>query len=590
MSIKWFAFALVSLAGCSSSTEGAADVGVPTDFGEPLDLTGDPEGDALEPDSSSPDSSSEGDGDMNETPAPCGGIEGETTALTAVGAITGIIDGGGLVFRGIPYAAPPIGELRLEPPAPFSSDTATGCLAPAFKADTLGERCLQVNASGDALGSEDCLTLNVWTPTLIEPNATARPVMVFIHGGGHIEGSANDVVAGGALIYDGRRLSDGTGAVVVSINYRLGPFGYLALPEMDPTIAGNFGLADQIAALRWVQDHIAAFGGDPLRTMVFGESAGAVSTCALVASPAAKGLFQSALMQSAPCIATPLAMATGAGSDRVDDETDCPAGEGRLACLRTIPAETLLVALKGSINIGSPSLGGGSGAYGPVVAAPLLPKAPLDAIRAGEHNRVPMVVGSNSDELAEVVVTPVPTADALEKQLRLSMAGLVPPERQDLVIAAYAADKYPTPRAAFVAFLSDARFSCGARSALAALHAGQTEPVWRYWFSRHSPLPNGTTKLAVHGIELAYVFGSLQNIPFYFPPGADLALSETLMSLWGSLAAGETPSASGTPDWPVWTPEVDPSLVLDAPTSILERARAAECEVLEAAVFGPAPE
>lgn len=584
MSTKWCTVIVIAFAGCSStSPEPTSDVAAPTDVtadvpAEPTDLlvTPDSETDAASPEEVTADDASR----------PCGGLANSTTAPTAVGAISGVIEDSGLVFRGIPYAAPPVGALRFAAPAPYSYADSEGCLPPGFKADTLGPSCLQVDADGGVVGSEDCLTLNVWTPTLLDASAAPRPVMVFIHGGGHVQGSANQLVAGGALLYDGRRLSDGTGAVVVSFNYRLGPFGYLALPEMDPAVAGNFGLADQIAVLEWVQDHIAAFGGDPARTMVFGESAGAVSTCALVASPAAKGLFQSALMESGACIATPLATATAAGAARVDAGTSCPSGDGRLDCLRELPAATVLTALQGTINIGSSNLGAGAGSYGPVVAAPLLPKTPLEAIRAGEHNPVPMVVGSNADELAELVFTPVPTADALETQLRLSMTGVVPPERQDPVIAMYAADKYPTPRDAFVAFLSDARFSCGARGALAALHTGQTEPIWRYWYSRRSPLPNGTTKLAVHGIELAYVFGSLQNIPFYSPPGVDLALSGTFMTLWGALAAGEPLSAPAAPEWPTWTPQADTSLVLDAPTRVQERVRAAECEVLETAVFG----
>jgi para-nitrobenzyl esterase len=566
----------LALAACGAAEDsGTLAADAVADVGPDPDDADAPSADLGAVDAASPDAA-----------ADCGGEAGPLSARTAIGAIGGVADGAGVVFRGVPYAAPPLGARRFEAPAPFSAEEAPGCLPPGFQAADFGLACLQRDAAGAVVGAEDCLTLNVWTPGPLDDTSAARPVMVFLHGGGHIQGSGAETLRGGRLVYDGRRLSDRTGAVVVTLNYRLGPFGYLALGGMDPAVAGNFGLADQLAALRWVQAHIAAFGGDARRVLVFGESAGAVSTCALVASPAARGLFQAALMQSGACVATPRASAVSAGEARVSADTDCPEGEGRLACLRALPAEALLEALAGSINIGASALGAGGGSYGPVASTPLLPEAPLEAIRAGRHNPMPVVVGSNADELAELVTTPVPTPEALERQLRLSMAGVVPEARQEAVLAAYSADRYPSPRDAFVAFLSDARFSCTARATLAALSQGQEAPVWRYWFARRSPLPGGGTKRAVHAVELLYVFGSLKNIPLYTPAADDLALSDAMMALWGAHASGEPLTAPSVAAWPAWTPDEDLSLVLDAAPTVAPRLRAAECEVLEAAVFG----
>lgn len=273
------------------------------------------------------------------------------------GVLEGAVDPatGVNVFRGIPYAAPPVGKLRWRPPEPAPSWTGVR------KADRLGKNCMQSRAYGDidafAVGvSEDCLYLNVWTAG---HTGDHRPVMVWIHGGGFQAGF------GGEARHDGGRLAQ-KGVVVVTINYRLGVFGFLG--------TGNYGILDQIAALQWVKHNIAAFGGDSSRVTVFGESAGAMSIGVLIASPLAKGLFQRAILESG----------TGVG-DYSPLPADSAASLGiPMAHLRGSSAEALLVLHASWMR--------------PVVAPPVLPHAVDSTLMNGPANLVPVIVGNNADE------------------------------------------------------------------------------------------------------------------------------------------------------------------------------------------------
>jgi para-nitrobenzyl esterase len=225
---------------------------------------------------------------------------------TEQGPVQGASTDGVWSWKGIPFATPPVGDLRFRPPQPPACRDAT------LPATSFGPRCPQVDLTNPFVlgtqGEEDCLTLNVWSPT---PGASddPKPVMVFIHGGGGVVGSASDELAPGVPFYSGRHLA-ARGAVVVTLQYRLGAFGFLSLPELDAEAgavgSGNNGHLDQIAALRWVRRNIGAFGGDPARVLLVGQSAGGVSACVLVASPVAADLFQRAAVHSGPCLARPL--------------------------------------------------------------------------------------------------------------------------------------------------------------------------------------------------------------------------------------------------------------------------------------------
>ena len=332
-----------------------------------------------------------------------GPVDASRFAAPRVTIDTGILEGvadstpGVMVFRGIPYAAPPVGALRWQPPRPAARWTG---VRPASQ---LGHNCMQHQPFGDidpftAGISEDCLYLNVYTNSL-DTRASRRPVMVWIHGGGFFAGF------GGEERHNGARLAQ-KGAVVVTINYRLGPFGFLAHPalaaESPRHAAGNYGLLDQIAALEWVKRNIARFGGDPSRVTIFGESAGGMSVGSMIASPLAKGLFQRAILESGTGVGTGVTASDTARSIalRLADSLGVHGvGADAARRLRALSADTVLAA---SVHLGQPW----ESHFYPVVDGWVIPHS-LDSIFAsGAANLVPTIVGSNRDEGEEWMGAP----------------------------------------------------------------------------------------------------------------------------------------------------------------------------------------
>jgi len=405
--------------------------------------------------------------------------------------------------------------------------------------------------------------------------------MFFIHGGGNIQGSSRETILGNKPIYDGRRLA-GKGVVVVTVNYRLGPFGFLALPELSAessqASSGNYGVLDQLAALAWVRDNIAAFGGDPGRVMVFGESAGAVDTCTLVASPLAKGLFHAALMESGGCSQPTLAPAEQAMGDRVA-KGSCGTSAGRLACLRGLPMEKVMAELPGSIGVGDPTLTLDPAKYGPVVDGWVLAESPLDAMAAGRHNRVPFVVGTNAEELASLLTVKITTEAQFENLVGTTLAPLGQ-ATVDKVLSAYPVSDYASPQDALVALYSDMRFTCPARQIARAAVAGGTPDVRRYFFARRAPTPQGP-KPAQHGIELLYVFGTASDIPGYVPAAADIALADAMLGYWSRFAGTGDPDGGGAVAWPAYEAASDPFLRLDDPIAEGHGVRTPQCDLFD---------
>lgn len=439
---------------------------------------------------------------------------------TASGRIEGLQLEGVQAFKGLPYAAPPVGALRWRPPTPPRPWTGVR------DASQPGPACVQKR--GDSLEGggdpgptgEDCLTLNVFTPGA--GGGAARPVMVWIHGGAFVLGT------GHLPIYDGQALAR-RGVVVVTLNYRLGPLGFLVHPALEAEHHGpgaapaNFGLLDQIAALRWVRANIAAFGGDPGRVTVFGESAGAQSVLALMASPPARGLFQQAIAQSAYAIPShPRAKARATGL-RLAAALGLP--HASAAQLRAIPAQRFAELPDPSLTL-APSVVAGDEA---------LPRAIVPSFQAGQETRVPLVIGSNSDE-ATVAAAFGLRGDALIRQLG---AGKV------LVQPHYAEVRNDDAELGRQV-LRDAVFTAYARR-IASLHALRA-PTWRYYFSR---LPEGAaagTPGVPHGGEVPVVFGTggLCGCLAAPPTEADRAASERVMARWVSFARDGEPG----PGWP----------------------------------------
>lgn len=483
------------------------------------------------------------------------------------GALEGAREGAAMAYRGIPFAAPPVGEARWSPPGVVP---AWPGVRPAVQ---FAPPCPQRDASGAATGDEDCLYLNVWTPAGAT-TASRLPVLFFIHGGGHVQGSASVRLGDGTFLYDGGRLAATSRAVVVTAQYRLGALGFLAHPGFTAAspwgTAGNYGTLDLIAALQWIGRNAGVFGGDPRRVLVFGESAGAVETCMLLVSPLSQGLFSAALMQSGGCVAASASRAAQFASEYAQ-AAGCGAAGDVAACLRALPVATLLATLPPEVSVVKPSSG-----YGPHVDGVVIPEPPMDLLASGRHNRVPLVVGANRDETgreAALIVT--------ETQYTAAVLALVNNSRflADAILATYPVSEYGSPRLAFTALTSDANFICPARRIARAAAQGQAEPVYRYFFTH--PPDNASAAVralgAVHGMELLYVFDAL-DAQGYRPSPGEVELAAFIGASWRRLSATGNPSPPGGPAWPPASVENDPFMELATPPAPGEGVRSTQCD------------
>ncbi len=483
------------------------------------------------------------------------------TVSTTAGPVAGVENAGVWRFAGIPYAKPPVGDLRWKAPV------APEAHAQVLVADQFGPACPQKPSAiaTDAAGptDEDCLTLNIWTP---EPSsAKSLPVMFWIHGGGFIQGSSQET-NGGTLLYDGQNLAR-KDVVVVSINYRLGALGFLAHKafesEDDPgqPKAGNYGLLDQIRALKWVQDNIANFGGDPANVTIFGESAGGVSVCALMASPLTDGLFDSAIMESGNCLAAMRKLdqpngqkeaATDQG-DRFAQAIGCADAGDVVACMRSKSAQEVLDALPGSINL----LGDGE-SFEPIIDGHVLDESLAKAIADGSAQQVPFVLGVNGDEGTLFTYTQRSmTAAQYEATVRAKF-----PVIGDQVLQHYPASDYDKPWKALAALVGDVAFVCPARQTARA-HTANGNPTFTYYFTHVTALARSLGLGAHHAAEIPFVFGS-------FGAGAgrsaEADLSASMQTWWTQFATDSAPGSAGSVDWPQYDADADPWMQLDTDT------------------------
>ena len=449
---------------------------------------------------------------------------------TEMGTIRGIVTPDHRLFDGIPYAAPPVGPLRWQPPAPAAP-------WPGIRDAThTGPRCMQ-DASDLEMGrrtAEDCLTLNVWTP----PTSTKkRAVMVWIHGGAFINGSSG--------IYDSRWLTTRGDIVVVTLNYRLGALGFLAHPAFGTAgDAGNYGLADQQAALRWVRDNIANFGGDPDAVTIAGESAGGMSVCDHLVAPASAGLFRSAIIQSGPCQAQlPRPAAERASLDYARD-AGCGDPRTAVACLRALPAEKLRKPVW-YYRIGDDALSG------PVTGTAVLPEDPVKAIAAGRAAKVPVLIGTNHDEFTLFVAL---------QYLRQKQAYRTEEYPQLLAEtfgrnAAAVGARYPLVRyggsvpLAYSAAVTDGVFACVAADMADGL--ARNDSVYAYEFDdRRAVAPEPLRKLpfpvgASHSLELRYLF-DIGGAPALDPD--QQVLSDQMIDAWSQFVRDGNPGDG----WPAF--------------------------------------
>lgn len=481
---------------------------------------------------------------------------------TTAGLVRGVATLDKRHFAGIPYAAPPVGPLRWQPPQPMTPWTGVR------DATRVGPRCVQDEGSDPEMGrhtDEDCLTLNVWTPP---PSKELRPVMVWIHGGGFINGNGG--------MYDSRWLVDRGDIVVVTLNYRLGALGFLAHPALGPKGAvGNYGLQDQQAALRWVHDSISAFGGDPDKVTIAGESAGAMSVCDHLVAPESKGLFGAAIIQSGPCQAQLALPEAEHLSEDYARDAGCGDPATAAACLRALPDSTLRKPLWYD-RIGEDTLSG------PVHGTTALPEDPMVAFRAGRAADVPVLIGSNRDEFTLFVALQYLRAG------RQQAAGEYPGVLADTFgpDASEVGMRYPLDRyggsveSAYAAAVTDGVFACIADEMAGRLATANN--VYAYEFNdpnpptpeplRTLPFPVG----ASHSLELRYLF-DIGGAPPLNP--AQQALSHQMIDYWTHFVRTGAPAAVGAPDWPAVSGD-DPwmSLQPDGSRLITDFGRRHQCE------------
>ena len=454
------------------------------------------------------------------------------------------------VFKGIPYAAPPVGDLRWRPPQPVENwDKVRLC-------DKFGPRAMQRNNRPGQ--SEDCLYLNVWTSR--ERDQVKRPVMVWIHGGGFTQGSGHQ---GG---YDGTELAK-RGVVVVTINYRLGAFGFMTHPalsaESPQGSSGNYAIQDQIAALKWVRDNIAQLGGDPENITIFGESAGGTSVYLLTATPLAKGLFHRAILQSPwldPIIFRDLKTPNENGPSaetlgvRAVQKLVGDDSEDVLAELRSLPASTLLEKTRERWPVATDGW--------------IFPKDPYQIYADGDQNPVPSVVGTNRDE--GTMFGAGPSFGGTLPKYRAMMVERYGPQGEQ--VADYYArlaeeDLYKIA----VQQITDTWFVQPARSFARAMDRQKT-PVYMYHFTK----PVWGWMGAAHAAEIGYVFGNLKE-----PNDSDVALQDAFMEYWVQFAKTGNPNGRDQVHWPNYSASKDQHLVMNDAIKVDSGLRREACDLFD---------
>ena len=445
------------------------------------------------------------------------------------GLLQGTAEDGLTVYRGIPFAAPPVGDLRWRAPRPAAKWDGVR------QANKFGPSPIQGSGTGSSM-SEDCLYLNVWTPA---KSASDRiPVLVWIYGGGFSAGATSDPS------YNGAKLAQ-KGVVLVSIAYRVGRLGFLAHPELSAEttnhVSGNYGLLDQIAGLQWVKKNIAAFGGNPKKVTIFGESAGGISVSMLCASPLAKGLFQGAISESGGSFGPPRPttfpgenLKCLADAERDGEAYAKNAGVSSIAELRKISADKL------------PS-GRSLGMAWPIIDGWVIPDDQYKLYAAGKYNATPILIGYNSDEGASFSPPRTPENYTTNVEARYGkFAG-------DL-IKAYPVGSNTVPKTARD-LARDATFGWHTWTwARLQSQTGKSKAFF-YYFDQHPEYPEGSPRAGYgspHGSEVPYVFEHLNpNSPQ--TTKSDLAISDAMSTYWVNFAKHGDPNGNGVPKWPAFT-------------------------------------
>ncbi|WP_018503966.1 carboxylesterase/lipase family protein [Parafrankia discariae] len=492
----------------------------------------------------------------------------EPVVRTTGGEVRGVTEGPVVSFFGLPYAAPPVGALRWRPPAQAAPWNGVR------DGSVRGRPCPQEGPLAGA-ASEDCLFVNVSMPAgAPRATGTGLPVLVWIHGGGFVTGSANEA--------DLSALAAGGPALLVGVNYRLGALGQLALPALNAESggdAGSYSLADLIAALRWVRANAAAFGGDQNNVTIFGESAGSVNVCGLLAAPSAHGLFQRAVMQSGPCQWPLPTMATAEGTgQQFAARMGCADPAGVLDCLRARPVEQIVGGSGQSDILTAPT-------WAPVVGSRTLPRPPVDAVAAGSAAGVSVLLGTVRDE-GRAFTASYDSGGELTDERFAQIVRAEIPDRADAVLAAYPPGVVPA-RERLAQVITDRVFACptahsadlfsqpsgqpgagsGSGSGPGGVGPGRTF-LYEFDVPGLGPVTDGVATGATHAGELPYLFRSAaSDAPRPGATAGERALSAAMVDYWTRFAATgdpNTPPAGAVgmgsgervlPAWPPWPGE-----------------------------------
>jgi para-nitrobenzyl esterase len=464
------------------------------------------------------------------------------------------------VFKGIPFAAAPVGPRRWMPPQaviPWSGVRRTDTFSPMCMQPQRPPQGSNLHDGTPEAISEDCLYLNVWTPvTGTLAASTKRPVLVWIYGGLFRVGSA------ATGLFHGEALAR-KGVVFVSLNYRVGPFGYLAHPDLAREsghgASGNYALLDQIAALKWVRANIAAFGGDPDRVTVVGQSAGSMSISALMASPVAKGLFQRAIGESGAQFG-PNDLRSRSEAEQAGTAFAAAMGARSIADLRATTAEQIL--------------NGAWQAHGTVVDGWVLPEAIYTTFANGQQNDVPLLTGWTANDTGRA--TSLNASDFI-RQTHDTRGG-----DADALLKIYPASSDQEARQSQVAVVTDRMFGWNAWTwARMQSHTGKSAS-YLYYFTHIPPHPDAANQGAFHGADIYYALGNLGYKPWAWTP-PDRALANTMMSYWINFATMGDPNGAGLPAWPAYSEKADTVMLLGDPVKAAPNPRKLGLAFVEAA-------
>lgn len=493
----------------------------------------------------------------------------ETPVPTTEGVVAGksVKGADACEYLGIPYSAPPVGELRWKAPQPPAKRESV------LKAVEFAPECTQIEMMPSYLmigrkpnRKEDCLYLNIWRPK----KDGKFPVMVWIHGGGLTSGSGSDAM------YWGDRLASSKDVVVVTFNYRLGALGFLALKELSMedshASSGNYGLLDQVAALKWVQQNIASFGGDPDNVTIFGESAGGWSVCMLMASPLAKGLFHKAILQSGGCdMVRTMEQGFDDGAEFAQ-RLGC-SGEDVVSCLRGKSDKEIVGAMQSWRGALSEmlTLKNREHIWAPHVDGWALKEVPIDSLRNGNYNQVPFMVGSNRDE-AKLFLAAQNTRyrkvndEEVRKIIADSLGEELMPEFEKL----YPYKNYPRAIDAFADAKGDIMLGCKCFEAAEATAKYKATYYYRFDYDdNRAPLVLG----AAHAFEIPFIFNSLDRSAFKLLYLAGMRkrakpLIDVVMSYWTNFAKNGNPNGEGLPEWLIYSQEKKMRMYLDIPIRV----------------------